>query len=150
MATYTENYNLSKPGPEDAANIDVINSNSDKIDAAIKQEETERKNSQEQLQEALDAANAKISAKANASDVLTKTNTTSYTPSGAYHPATKKYVDDKAANIPTGSISGTIPVSKGGTGSTTAAGALSNLGIKIQTTIPSSLNNGEIVFVVEG
>ena len=28
------------------------------------------------------------------SDVLTKTNTTSYTPSGDYNPATKKYVDD--------------------------------------------------------
>lgn len=35
--------------------------------------------------------------KANSSDVLTKTNTTSYTPTGDYHPATKKYVDD---NIP--------------------------------------------------
>lgn len=27
-------------------------------------------------------------------DVLTKTNTTSYTPTADYHPATKKYVDD--------------------------------------------------------
>ena len=35
-----------------------------------------------------------ISWKANTSDVLTKTNTTSYTPSADYHPATKKYVDD--------------------------------------------------------
>ena len=33
-------------------------------------------------------------AKVNASDVLTKTNTTSYTPTGNYQPATKKYVDD--------------------------------------------------------
>lgn len=33
--------------------------------------------------------------KANTSDVLTKTNTTSYTPTADYHPATKKYVDDK-------------------------------------------------------
>ena len=32
--------------------------------------------------------------KANTSDVLTKTNTTSYTPTANYHPATKKYVDD--------------------------------------------------------
>lgn len=30
-------------------------------------------------------------------NVLTKTNTTSYTPSADYHPATKKYVDDKVA-----------------------------------------------------
>ena len=42
---------------------------------------------QTDLQTALDA-------KANESDVLTKTNTTSYTPSANYHPATKKYVDD--------------------------------------------------------
>lgn len=45
---------------------------------------------------------------------------------------------------------GTLPVAKGGTGATTASGALANLGIKIQTTIPTSLSNGEIVFVVEG
>lgn len=31
------------------------------------------------------------------SNVLTKTNTTSYTPTSDYHPATKKYVDDKVA-----------------------------------------------------
>lgn len=34
--------------------------------------------------------------KANKTDVLEKTNTTSYTPSGDYNPATKKYVDDNA------------------------------------------------------
>lgn len=32
--------------------------------------------------------------KANVVDVLTKTNTTQYTPTANYHPATKKYVDD--------------------------------------------------------
>lgn len=32
--------------------------------------------------------------KANTSDVLTKTNTTQYSPTSNYHPATKKYVDD--------------------------------------------------------
>ena len=31
---------------------------------------------------------------AKSSDVLTKTNTTIYTPSANYNPATKKYVDD--------------------------------------------------------
>lgn len=31
---------------------------------------------------------------AHQGDVLIKTNTTSYTPTGSYHPATKKYVDD--------------------------------------------------------
>lgn len=40
------------------------------------------------------ATEAQVYKKANTSDVLTKTNTTSYTPSADYHPATKKYVDD--------------------------------------------------------
>lgn len=34
-------------------------------------------------------------------DVLTKTNTTSYTPIGDYNPATKKYVDDKSLMVVT-------------------------------------------------
>ena len=34
--------------------------------------------------------------KANSSDVLTKTNTTAFTPTADYQPATKKYVDDLA------------------------------------------------------
>lgn len=34
-------------------------------------------------------------------NVLTKTNTTSYTPTADYHPATKKYVDDQVGNINT-------------------------------------------------
>lgn len=33
--------------------------------------------------------------------VLTKTNTSSYTPTANYHPATKKYVDDQVGNINT-------------------------------------------------
>lgn len=32
-------------------------------------------------------------------DVLTKTNSTEYTPTSDYHPATKKYVDDHSANM---------------------------------------------------
>ena len=43
--------------------------------------------------------------KANASDVLTKTNTTSYTPSADYNPATKKYVDDAVTAAASGSVS---------------------------------------------
>ena len=31
-----------------------------------------------------------------ASDYLSKTNTTAYTPTADYHPATKKYVDDNS------------------------------------------------------
>ena len=40
-----------------------------------------------------------IANKANTSDVLTKTNTTAFTPTGDYQPATKKYVDDNAGNV---------------------------------------------------
>lgn len=40
-----------------------------------------------------------LSKKANSSDVLTKTNTTTFTPTGDYNPATKKYVDDKVGSI---------------------------------------------------
>ena len=36
--------------------------------------------------------------KANKSEILTKTNTTAFTPSGDYQPATKKYVDDKISS----------------------------------------------------
>lgn len=45
-----------------------------------------------------------LSKKANSSDVLTKTNTTEFTPTADYHPATKKYVDDKVANLPIKSL----------------------------------------------
>lgn len=38
-----------------------------------------------------------LNSKANISDVLTKNNTTPYTPTASYHPATKKYVDDSIA-----------------------------------------------------
>lgn len=37
--------------------------------------------------------------KANTADVLTKTNTTSYTPTADYHPATKVYVDGKTSAV---------------------------------------------------
>lgn len=40
------------------------------------------------------------------SDVLKKTNTTSFTPTGDYHPATKKYVDDAIASSITSVLEG--------------------------------------------
>ena len=43
---------------------------------------------------------------ASTSDVLTKTNTTSYTPSSNYHPATKKYVDDSIKTAITDALGG--------------------------------------------
>ena len=42
--------------------------------------------------------NTALSNKANTSDVLTLSNTTSYTPTWDYNPATKKYVDDTASS----------------------------------------------------
>ena len=48
--------------------------------------------------EVVDALNSAIGNKANTTDVLTKTNTTSFTPTANYHPATKKYVDDKMSS----------------------------------------------------
>jgi hypothetical protein len=46
---------------------------------------------------------------AKTSSVITKTNTTAFTPTANYHPATKKYVDDKTKELNTwGKISGDI------------------------------------------
>lgn len=42
--------------------------------------------------------------KANMTDVLTKDNTTAYSPTSNYHPATKKYVDDIAINSGAGDM----------------------------------------------
>ena len=42
----------------------------------------------------LDNLDTNLTAKANTSAVLTKTNTEEFTPTEDYHPATKKYVDD--------------------------------------------------------
>ena len=47
-----------------------------------------------ELQSKLSATDTALGGKANAADVLTKTNTTAFTPTGDYQPATKKYVDD--------------------------------------------------------
>jgi hypothetical protein len=58
----------------------------------------------------------------NSTNVLTKTNTTSFTPSADYHPATKKYVDD---NITSGD---TILVQDEGTPLATAATTLNFVG----------------------
>jgi hypothetical protein len=40
---------------------------------------------------------------ANSNNYLSKTNTTSYTPSGPYHPATKEYVDNNKYTLPVAS-----------------------------------------------
>lgn len=47
----------------------------------------------------IDSMDTSIWNKANKSDVLEKTNTTSFTPSNDYNPATKKYVDDAVSDL---------------------------------------------------
>lgn len=238
--TETANYKFQKPGLDGAANIEVLDSNWDKADAAIKAEADARASADSGQQTRIEALEEAVADRPLKTEVLTKTNAEPYTPSGDYQPATKVYVDDAVAgggdmsksvydtngsgvvddaemlggqppsyyatayavngkapanhaNMNTiygvgttmsyGHVkitddfaqderkhgialsgyagyvldsrltaveTGTLPVSKGGTGATTASGALANLGIKIQTTIPTSLSNGEIVFVVEG
>lgn len=71
---YTTNLNLKKPEQDDFYNIENENDNMDKIDTEIVK-------------------------KADKTEVLTKTNTTAFAPTGDYNPATKKYVDDKVSNI---------------------------------------------------
>ena len=48
------------------------------------------------------ATAAALDKKANISDVLTKGNTSAFTPSGSYNPATKKYVDEQVATMASG------------------------------------------------
>lgn len=50
------------------------------------------------------AANASGGGSADMSNYLSKTNTTSYTPTGDYNPATKKYVDDAISSAITTSL----------------------------------------------
>lgn len=55
--------------------------------------------SKDAVYDKISAMDTTIGNKANSSDVITKTNTTAFTPTGDYNPATKKYVDDVAASI---------------------------------------------------
>lgn len=57
---------------------------------------------------AVNEINSGLSSKANSADVLTKTNTTAYTPTADYHPATKKYVDGIAHGAIWGNLTGTL------------------------------------------
>ena len=71
---YTANLNLKKPEQDDFYNIENENDNMDKIDT-------------------------EIAKKADKTEALTKTNTTAFTPTEDYQPATKKYVDDNKTQI---------------------------------------------------
>lgn len=50
------------------------------------------------------AQQAALNTKADKTNVLEKTNTTAFTPTADFHPATKKYVDDTAAGIALGQM----------------------------------------------
>lgn len=57
----------------------------------------------------------KLSEKANSSDVLTKTNTSEFTPTADYQPATKKYVDgNKLSSVANGETTGAIKIGRTG------------------------------------
>jgi len=78
MAEKTKNYGFSTPGLDGAANITVQDENWTALDEKLKEE---------------------LAKKADKTEVLTKTNTTAFTPTGDYQPATKKYVDDNKTQI---------------------------------------------------
>lgn len=73
------------------------------------------------IDDALDTLPYQIGLKANTADVLTKTNTDVYTPTGNYNPATKKYVDD---NLPTVDVGQTTTGAAGTSASVTNSGTL--------------------------
>lgn len=78
MAEKTKNYGFSTPGLDGAANITVQDENWTALDEKLKEE---------------------LDKNADKTEVLTKTNTTAFTPTGDYQPATKKYVDDNKTQI---------------------------------------------------
>lgn len=57
--------------------------------------------------------NTELAKKADKSEVLTKTNTVSFTPTGNYQPATKKYVDDSVSAAGGGDMLQTVYDSNG-------------------------------------
>ena len=79
----------------------------------------------------LDNLDTNLGEKAAKADVLAKTNTTAFTPSADYHPATKKYVDDSTK---TKVINGS---------------SLSSLTLTVSSTIPTTLAAGTICFIPE-
>ena len=104
--------------------------------------------------------NNSIINKANTSDVLTKTNTTTFTPSADYHPATKKYVDEKLTgsdkityNAPSSSANLSFSSLNPKAGSVIRCTILYSLGdtwgsqVALNTTNSSTKNNYEIQYL---
>ena len=139
---YSTNYNLNKPQPADQFNIEHWNENTDSLDSLLKtlevrlaeqinnflshQQNTSNPHSVTKAQVGLGNCNNTADAnKAVASAAKLTTARKVYVKLGtASTTETKDFSGDTA--IP---VSGTLPVANGGTGSSTAAGARTNLGL---------------------
>lgn len=126
----TTNYHLRKPDPEDFYNIEDFNHNADLLDAALKDlEDTKLDTSGGTMTGALTLPSAN--------------------PTADFQAVHKKYADDIAAGkAPSahkhaaGDItSGVVPIERGGTGQTTAAGVRNALGLG-NTTGAVPITNG--------
>lgn len=78
-----------------------------------------------------------LSKKANSSDVLTKTNTTAFTPTGDYNPATKKYVDDKVGSI-------TVPIIDNLESDSTTSALSAKQGKVLDTALAAKVDEAEM------
>ena len=88
-----------------------------------------------------------ISGKADKTEVLTKTNTTSFTPTWDYHPATKKYVDDNISAATQWAVSDEAYAASwnGVTGIAPSKNALYDKISAMDTTIWGKANDSDVV-----
>lgn len=108
MATYTEHYKLQKPSKTEKYNIDVDNTNMDKIDAALHQ-----LNSKEITKEDVGLGNVENKSSSTIRDEITKSNVTEAL---GYTPYTPNEIDKKFEDIwkqNTGTSDGYVPSSEG-------------------------------------
>ena len=101
--------------------------------------------------------------KVNIADVLTKTNTTEFTPTDDYNPATKKYTDDKVntkvdkvsgKGLSTNDFTNTYKTKLDNLDTNLNAkvingSSLSSLTLTVSSTIPTTLAAGTICFIPE-
>ena len=104
-----------------------------------------------------------LSEKVNTADVLTKTNTTEFTPTDDYNPATKKYTDDKVntkvdkvsgKGLSTNDFTNTYKTKLDNLDTNLNAkvingSTLSSLTLTVSSTIPTTLAAGTICFIPE-
>lgn len=154
MSTTTTNYELVKPALTDVADITAMNSNWDTIDTQLKSGETNLTSHTSNKTNPHDVTKAQVGLGNvdNTSDANKPVSTATQTALDGKVPTTRK-VNGKAlsaditlSNTDVGAAasshthsttditSGTLPLARGGTGATTAAGALSNLGLSATAT----------------